>query len=572
MFDFCEYREEKWHAIINSKHDSRAKMWQVQRSLKRPPQQLPQLPNCSTESDTIDALVDAAIVKEAVVPMHLTTIEINTPFAPLRLTTPAEVKAALFRCRNKKAPGPDTIKADAMKLAGPAFVAALTKIINYTLSTGRYPARWKEGDCIFLHKTGKPYREASSYRPITLLNIMGKVCERVMHSRVVEECDHIIPAYQHGFKRQRGTATQLLRMGAFITDALDNSNSVAMISTDLSKAFDSINHRRLTHKLRAANIPNNIIKLLEDYLADRRVRGRFRTVAGTEQRVPHGVPQGSVLGPLVFNLYVHDIPDTRIAGQMLSQYADDLCILNEAARPAAAITRAEWAAREIIDYYQINGLKCNISKTECILFTTKRKHARTMRIKDEAISIKSCVKYLGVNLDKRLSMNKHTEYVIRKAKQVRGMLGPIIGFYSNCNIDTKVAVIQACLLPILDYGVVQLLPRYSKTNLQRIERQYRMALKAAGQFPRNVSTEILWEMLDDDPWHLRVADLHSDMLNKMTSLVVPDINTHGAPYFRCGHHNPALSTSRMGEIEYLPKSERTKAVSKRAAPRRPARL
>ena len=567
-----EYREERWHAVIDSKRDNRAKMWQIQRSLKRPPQQIPQLPGAITELETINSLVDKAIIKKADVPDELTCVETTTPFQPLRPTNPADVKQALYRCKNKKAPGPDAIRADAMKLAGPAFVAALTKIVNYVLKTGRYPPRWKKGDCIFLHKPGKPYRDAASYRPITLLNIMGKVCERVMQERVLEACNNIIPEFQHGFRAQRGTGYQLLRTGKFIADALERKYSVAMISTDLSKAFASINHKRLVAKLRDADVPNNITKLLEDYLAGRRIRGKYRTVAGTEQLVPHGVPQGSILGPLVFNLYVHDIPKTHIAGQMLSQYADDLCILNAAVRPGAAITRAEWAAREIVNYYEQNGLKCNIAKTECILFTTRRKHARVMRIRGEDIAIKSCIKYLGVHLDKRLSMNKHAEYTVRKAKQARGMLGPIIGYYSNCSINTKLAVIQACLLPVLDYGVVQLLPRFSKTNLLRLERQYRMALKAAGQFPRQIPTEMLWDMLDEDPWHLRVADLHADMLNKLSTLCVPDINTHDAPYLRYGQHNPALTTSRMGEIEYLPKLERSKPVSKRTGPRRDLRL
>ena len=567
-----EYREDKWRTAIDNRKDNRSNMWRIQKSLKRLPQQLPQLVDCETEHDTINALVDAAIVKEAQVPAELECTEYTTPYQPLRPTDPVEVKAALYRCKNKKAPGPDTIRADAMKLAGPAFVAALTKIIDYVLATGYYPTQWKTGNCVFLHKAGKPYRDAASYRPITLLNIMGKVCERVMHTRVLEACETIIPDYQHGFRRQRGTGTQLLRTGKFITDALDIKHSVAMISTDLSKAFDSVNHRRLTHKLREANIPNNITKLVEDYLADRRVRGKFRTVLGDEQTVPHGVPQGSILGPLIFNLYVHDLPKTGIAGQLLSQYADDLCILNAAVTPQRAIMRAEWAAREIVDYYKDNGLKCNIGKTECILFTTKRKHAQSMRIRGEAIAIKSCVKYLGVFMDKRLSMNKHAEYVIKRAKQVRGMLAPITGYYSNCSIDTKLAVIQACLLPVLDYGVVQLLPRFSKTNLLRIERQYRMALKAAAQFPRELSTEIIWDILDVDPWHLRVSDLHAAMLERLSALCVPEINTNGVPYLRYGQHNPALATSRMGEIQYLPRVERAKAVSKRTVPRRAPKL
>ena len=111
-------------------------------------------------------------------------------------------------------------------------------------------------------------------------------------------------------------------------------------------------------------------------------------------------------------------------------------------------------------------------------------------------------------------MNEHVKCTLRKAKQIRGMLAPVIGYYSKVNVETKYVIIQACLLPVLDYGIVQLLPRISRTNLLAIERQYRMALKAAGGFPRSIPTEMLWDITDDDPWHIRVNDLHHDMVGR----------------------------------------------------------
>ena len=105
----------------------------------------------------------------------------------------------------------------------------------------------------------------ASYRPITLLNILGKLCERIMYARILPAVRHLIPEYQHGFTIARGTGTQILRTGKVITDALAAGNSVAMISTDLSKAFDSINHGALSKKLLDTNVDNNIIKLIENY-------------------------------------------------------------------------------------------------------------------------------------------------------------------------------------------------------------------------------------------------------------------------------------------------------------------
>ena len=184
-----------------------------------------------------------------------------------------------------------------------------------------------------------------------------------------------------------------------------------------------------------------------------------------------------------------------------------------------------------------------------MLFTRRRNHATTMDITEEyedgtctstPIPIQPSIKYLGVHLDKRMSMNVHTNYVLKRARQTRGMLAPIIGYYSNTDIATKLLVIQACLLPVLDYGVVWILPRDSKTNILKLERQYRMALKSAGQFPRRIATSKLWELLDEDPWHLRISDLHRDLLERLPTMGIQDLTELGRPYLRHGQHNPTL--------------------------------
>jgi hypothetical protein len=571
----CTLREESWLKIIEDPRSNRTQMWRIQRSMKTQPQKLPQIPNCITEKDTIDTLVDAAIVKEAIVAPEDEGTEKTTPFRSLDLTSTDEIKKSLRRFKNKKAPGPDQLRADALKLGGKAFLEAFKRVADYVLTTGYFPRRWKQGECIFLHKAGKNYREAKSYRPITLLNIMGKLCERLILARLWETSHRLQPPFQHGFTQARGTGTQILRTGKFITDALDAKDSVAMISTDLSKAFDSINHRGLIKKLQNKNVDNNIIKILENYLMDRTVRGKFRTTIGEEMIVPHGVPQGSILGPVVFNLYVHDIWDEhdRLQGIKLSQYADDLCVLNRAARPDQATTRAKWAAETVIDYYERWGLKCNVEKTECIMFTKKRGYKPTVKLKDLTLPFKKETKYLGVIFDKTMTMGPHTNLVTTKAKRVRGALSPIIGYYAKTDLQVKLAIIQACLLPVLDYGTVQLLPRYSKTNLLKIERQYRMALKAAAQFPQRIPTEMLWDTLDWDPWHIRVHDLHQDMLGRLKQLNIADLDTPGDAYLGYGQFNPLLSNHRIGDIPYIVnKKDRRLPLSKRAVAPRPHRL
>jgi hypothetical protein len=561
--------EQSLLKALSDPSDSRAQMWKIQRNMKAPNLKLPNIDGCSNEKETIDALVDAAIVNEAQINPIDEGSEKTTPFEPLDRTSTREIHIELRKFKNKKAPGPDQIRADAMKLGGEVFIEAFKPIADYVLETGYFPRRWKIGECIFLHKTGKNHKEATSYRPITLLNIMGKLCERLILSRIQGTVDKLQPPFQHGFTRFRGTATQILRTGKIITDALALGESVSMICTDLSKAFDSINHKGLIKKLQNADAPSNVIKIIENYLEDRCIIGKLRTMNGELKKLPHGVPQGSILGPVIFNLYVHDIWDShdRIRGMKLSQYADDLCILNRAIKPDHATLRAEWAAETIVNYYDRWGLKCNVDKTECILFTKKKKYKPTVKIKKQTLTYKKEIKYLGVIFDKTLKMNPHTDKVVKKLKQVRGALGPIIGFYAKTDVVVKLAIIQACILPIMDYGVVQLLSRYSYSNLLKIERQYRMALKSAGQFSRRLPTETLWEIADLEAWHLRAADLNRKMLDKVATLGIEDLDTPGDAYLAHGEFNPLLTNNRIGEITYIPNKDMRRWPRGAAAPR-----
>lgn len=571
------YREEVWTKLVDNGANNFSKMWRIQRAMKQPPLLLPTLVGCRTELETIDRLVETAIVTEAHISVEDEGQEKFTPFQPLRPTSLSEIRRALMMLKNKKKEGPDGIRADHLKLGGQVVVHKFHLIMDYVLKTGYFPTAWKESNCIFLHKSGKDHTKPESYRPISLLNIMGKWAERLIQQRILEECSDLIPDHQHGFVKHRGTHTQILRTAKKITDSLEKGQSVAMISTDLSKAFDSINHKGLVKKLQNAGTPNNIIKIIENYLDGRTTRGSFRTTRGTAKEIPHGVPQGSILGPLIFNLYVSDIPCSGYRGQFLSQYADDLCILNAAHKPDDATTRAEWMATEVVDYYHRWGLKCNVTKTECVMFSHKRPasgaansrgYRNHVQLKGEKIFYKNHTKYLGVIFDKQLSMNLHTKLNVDKAKKVRACLYGIIGYRANVSLETKLKVINACLLPILDYGVVPLLPLFSRTNLLTLERQHRMALKAAAQFSRRLETETLYDMLQQDPWHIRIHDLNKDLLDAVKRLNIPDLRDPGERYTRHNKYNPLLYADRIGTVEFVNKRERSKPLDKRKAPAR----
>lgn len=375
---------------------------------------------------------------------------------------------------------------------------------------------------------------------------MGKVLERIIMNRLSPLIEDSIPHFQHGFVSGRGTASQLLRTANYICDSLEEREHVAMLSTDLSKVFGSIHHKGLIYKLDQLHLPANIIKTIENYLQDRTIIGKLQNDLGTPHNLIRGVPQGSILGPILWNLYTADNPSPGVRGHMYSQYADDLCILNSSQNPRTAVRRAEWAAHDLLDYYNTWGLKCNTSKTECVLFSHARNRPTSMKIGTDTIPLKTQVKYLGATLDQRLTGKKLVQDTINKVIIATRSLAPIIGRYSKASIETKLLVIKSCIQPILDYGVLQFLPRICKSQLKRIEVQYKKVLKRAEELPRSTPDYILWDLLDEDPYHHRLLDLQHHMIQTLSARSIPDLDPQSAHiYNKHLQHNILAPTRRL---------------------------
>lgn len=163
---------------------------------------------------------------------------------------------------------------------GPITKNRLLKICNWYLSSGYFPDKWKLGHCIFLHKKGKDINKPESYRPISLLNITGKVLETTIPARMRKGIDKVIPPFQHGFCKGKGTQTQALRTLSYITEGIRNEESTSVISTDHFKAIDSINHTSLLIKMDRMEMPTNIIQIIRNYLHDRTVAGKHLNIIG----------------------------------------------------------------------------------------------------------------------------------------------------------------------------------------------------------------------------------------------------------------------------------------------------
>ena len=315
-----------------------------------------------------------------------------------------------------KATGLDNIPAKFVTDASEIITSPLTHIINLSLSQGIMPDDLKNARVVPLHKkTSKT--DVGNYRPVSVLNVISKVFERVVHDQLHQYMHdmNLLYEYQSGFHKSYSTDTCLMHLTDYIQLEMDKGNYVGMILLDLQKAFDTVNHDILLGKMKAMGCSNSAVKWFRSYLSDRK---QLTDLSGTRSELDNitcGVPQGSILGPLLFLMYVNDM---EIAVQCkLLLYADDSALLipgrnlkdieKQLSRELSCIS--EW----LVD----NKLSLHLGKTESILFGQKRKiknKSLSVVCDDTKISSSSTVKYLGAELDQSLDGEEMARKVVNK--------------------------------------------------------------------------------------------------------------------------------------------------------------
>ncbi|MEW8543133.1 MAG: reverse transcriptase family protein, partial [Candidatus Thiodiazotropha sp.] len=374
------------------------------------------------------------------------------PYQPLEIIniSPEDVRDVLKNLNTSKASGPDLINPRLLKEGSEELCTPLSIFFNHLLNVGKFPQMWKDGNVTPIHKKGDRHIP-DNFRPISLLSGIGKVMERCIHKYVYNYCitNNIFTPYQSGFIKGDSTTYQLLDLYNSFCEAVDSGKEVRVIFCDISKAFDRVWHAGLIHKLKCIGITGKLIDWFLDYLSNRRQRVVLNGKASSFLNVPAGVPQGSILGPLLFLIYINDIVVELSCNVRL--FADDTSLYVIVENPVTAgniLNRNldsihSWATAWLVDF--------NPAKTESMVISKKRikpNHPQLYMDNTEITEV-SDHRHLGLVFSSDCGWHNHIVTVTGKAWQ---RISVLRSFKFRLDRNSLERMYVSFIRPVLEYS------------------------------------------------------------------------------------------------------------------------
>ena len=344
--------------------------------------------------------------------------------------TKTRIEQLICRIKPNVAVGHDKLSAKLIKIASPIISEDLKTLVNLSYETKTFPDQLKIAIVKPIHKKGSN-NEPEQYRPISILPVISKIFERSAVDQLMKYAieNKLINPNQHAYQKHHSTVTCLFELVESIKKNIDQGNMVAMAALDLSKAFDSLAHNLILKKLDQIGLNASSTMWIDSYLTNRKQSVKLNQVLSSQDTVESGVPQGSILGPLLFIITTNDITQA-LREYNISIYADDMQIIISGTNVNEMQMKLEKAIETANNYYNENSLLCNPTKTEIILFGTeqqlKKRNKLQITVQGEnetkILTGEKHIKILGVYLDQHLNWNKHTSTVKQKATNSIRML------------------------------------------------------------------------------------------------------------------------------------------------------
>ena len=440
------------------------------------------------------------------------------PYSPMKeIDISTEGVAKLLRKVNpNKASGPDSIPARILKELADDIAPLLTTIFNKSLEQGEVPLDWKKANVTAIYKKGDKY-EPSNYRPVSLTSLCCKLQEHILVSNVLSHLDEhdILTDCQHGFRARRSCETQLIGLYHDLAQSLDKKKQTDLAILDFSKAFDRVPHQRLLKKLRHYGIQGNTSKWIESFLSGRTQQVVIEGESSYSAPVVSGVPQGTVLGPLLFLIFINDLPEHIQSKVRL--FADDCIVYREINNKSDCEILQEdlhalerWESTWAMEFHPA---KCSVMRVA----TSRDPLMLSYKLKGHQLQTETTSKYLGVDLANNLDWKPHVDRIVKKSNSMLGFLRRNLRISSQ---ETKAMAYMTMVRSNLEYCATVWNP-HKKEHIKKLEMVQRRAARFVTSRFHNISS--VTDMLNQLQWdtlEVRRCKLQLTMFYKIVNNIV----------------------------------------------------
>ena len=440
------------------------------------------------------------------------------PVLPPIIVTVEGVQKMLQNLNANKAAGPDQISPRLLKELAPELAPILTRLFQATIDSGTIPTQWKTANVSPVFKKGDRSKPAN-YRPVSLTAVCCKLNEHIIAKAIMNhlEAHGILSDMQHGFRRARSCETQLVTFIQELVDSVAHGGQVDVVIMDFAKAFDKVPYQRLLGKLHHYGIQGSTLDWIAAFLSDRTQKVIVDGEASESAPVTSGVPQGSVLGPILFLCYINDLPEQVSSRCRL--FADDSILYREIKTPQDSSTLQE-DLDALAAWEEKWGMAFHPDKCTVLRITRKKEPIATpYNLRGHQLEIVDHATYLGVEIADDLSWKKHVTKVKNKATKTLGFVRRNV---TTSSIKAKTLAYQSLVRPQLEYSATVWHPHTEDLTKTLEMVQRRAARYVLNQYARTASVTAMlrrldWELLQHRRMKLRLTLMYK-IINQLVAI------------------------------------------------------
>lgn len=449
-----------------------------------------------------------------------------------------------------KATGADNIGPRVLKLAAPYISDSLSYICNQSITSSTFPEKWKEGKVTPLHKNGSK-DDTNNYRPISVLPIVSKLLEKHIHDSLMFylTSNNLLHSTQSGFRPNHSCETALLQMINKWFEAINNSQMIGMVMVDFRKAFDLVDHTLLLKKLKYYRISKETIDWFSSYLLNRKQKVFVNNTLSAAENIVTGVPQGTILGPLLFLIFINDLPlyTNNVSTDL---YADDTTLYQIGRSLNCIEQQLQIALQKLSEWCKLNGMLINTTKTKVMVITTNQKRAHLnkgilqLTYNNDTLTMIESDKILGVHVDNNLTWTNHIDAIAKKVASNLWLLSKIKTYLS---IENRIQFYKSYIQPHLDYCNTV----WGSTSQRNLDRIYRLQKRAC-----KIILDYQFESIADSMEELKILNIYERIFLRKAKLMFKIFNSLTPPYINQLFHlrplNDTLQSLRSAStINYM---------------------